>query len=105
MLVLTHDKLFGSAVADSAVLSEALPSVEVSLLVPVAPTSDTTGVFSDERPISAPETAAVAAAAGGVAAYGATANLAGAGHQIFGQQTKSHSMWALRGLDPWSDPT
>ncbi|GAA3890112.1 hypothetical protein [Streptomyces sedi] len=106
MLVLTHDKLSGPAFADSAVLSEALPSVEVALLAAAMPMSDAIGVFADERPISVPETAAAAAVAGGVAAYGnATANLVGAGHQTFGQQTKSHSKWALRGLEPWSDPT
>lgn len=53
----------------------------------------------DERPTQAP--AVLAAAAAHAAAYAAN----GAGHQLFGQQkTQLHSMWALRGLDPWSDP-
>lgn len=54
-----------------------------------------------ERPIQAPVAAVVKAPVG---AY-ATANVAGAGNQLFGQQkTQLHTMWALRGLDPWSDP-
>ncbi|MGP3970329.1 hypothetical protein [Streptomyces sp. 6N223] len=61
-----------------------------------------------ERPTQAP---AVAAAAR-IGAYEASAanatsatNGAGTGNQIFGQQkTQLHPMWALRGLDPWSDP-
>jgi hypothetical protein len=63
---------------------------------------------ADERPTQAP---AVAAAAR-IGAYGASAanassatNGAGTENQIFGQQkTQLHTMWALRGLDPWSDP-
>lgn len=105
MIVLTQDKLSGSVVASSAVCRGALPSSVVLPRVPSARLeSDARGVSRDERTIPAPETAVVAAAAG-VDAYAATANLAGAGHQILGQRTKFHSMWALRGLDPWSDPT
>ncbi|WP_338325605.1 hypothetical protein [Streptomyces hoynatensis] len=38
-------------------------------------------------------------------AYAFTTHVTGAGHQLFGQQkTQLHTMWALRGLDPWSDP-
>ncbi|WP_243745222.1 hypothetical protein [Streptomyces hainanensis] len=61
---------------------------------------------ASERPIQAPAAVAVKAHMG---AY-ATANAAGAGSQLFGQQlfgqqkTQHHTMWALRGLDPWSDP-
>ncbi|MDT0265493.1 hypothetical protein RM844_04210 [Streptomyces sp. DSM 44915] len=105
MLVLTHDKLSGSAVASSAMLGVAAPSRVIAPRVPsVHVAADALGVSRCERTIPAPEMAAVAAAAG-VDAYAATANLAGPGHQTFGQQTKFHSMWALRGLDPWSDPT
>jgi len=33
------------------------------------------------------------------------ADVTGAGNQLFGQQkTQLATMWALRGLDPWSDP-
>ncbi|RBM11894.1 hypothetical protein [Streptomyces sp. PT12] len=57
-----------------------------------------------ERPIPAPAAAVVAAEAR-VGAYATTADVSGARHQIFGQQkTQLHTMWALRGLDPWSDP-
>jgi hypothetical protein len=58
----------------------------------------------DQRPIQAP----AVVAAERFDAYGASAAAVanGAGHQTFGQQkTRLHSMWALRGLDPWSDPT
>ncbi|GAB2920662.1 hypothetical protein [Streptomyces mayteni] len=56
---------------------------------------------ASERPILAPAAVAVKAHMG---AY-VTANAAGAGNQLFGQQkTQFHTMWALRGLDPWSDP-
>ncbi|MGK5532991.1 hypothetical protein [Streptomyces sp. URMC 129] len=56
-----------------------------------------------ERPTQAPAAAVVAAAR--VRAYVPTAHVAGAGNQIFGQQKTQHlTMWALRGLDPWSDP-
>ncbi|WP_053171117.1 hypothetical protein [Streptomyces sp. SBT349] len=57
-----------------------------------------------ERPILA-SVAAVVAAEARVDAYAPAANVGGAGNQIFGQQkTQLHTMWALRGLDPWSDP-
>ncbi|WSA47679.1 hypothetical protein OIE51_18725 [Streptomyces sp. NBC_01803] len=56
-----------------------------------------------ERPTQAPTAAVVAAAPSG--AYVPVTNVAGAGHQIFGQQkTQLHTMWALRGLNPRSDP-
>ncbi len=58
----------------------------------------------DQRPTQAP----AVAVAERIDAYGASAAALanGAGHQIFGQQkTRLHSMWALRGLDPWIDPT
>jgi hypothetical protein len=60
---------------------------------------------ANERPIQAP--AVVASAAARIDAYGINAHAHGAaaGSQIFGQQkTQLHTMWALRGLDPWSDP-
>ncbi|KAB8171182.1 hypothetical protein FH609_000070 [Streptomyces sp. 3MP-14] len=105
MIVSTDTKVTGSVVARSAALCAALPSMVVLPRVPSARVeSDARGVSREERTISAPEMAVVAAAAG-VDAYAANANLAGAGHRIFGQRTKFHSMWALRGLDPWSDPT
>ncbi|WUL62426.1 hypothetical protein OHS16_09975 [Streptomyces sp. NBC_00344] len=52
----------------------------------------------NERPTEAPE-AAVAIAAAKTYAFAAT----GAG---FGKQheTQHHTMWAFRGLEPWSDP-
>jgi hypothetical protein len=50
------------------------------------------------RPVQAPVMAVARADA-----YALTAE--GAGSQIFGQQkTQLHTMWALRGLNPWSDP-
>ncbi|WP_052851611.1 hypothetical protein [Streptomyces avicenniae] len=54
-----------------------------------------------ERPIQAPVEATVTAGS----TFDAYDTTTGAGHQIFGQQnTQLHTMWALRGLDPWSDP-
>ncbi|MEU6734502.1 hypothetical protein [Streptomyces physcomitrii] len=52
----------------------------------------------DERPTQAP--AAVAAVAE-LQAYVPAA--AGAGNRK--QMTQHHTMWAFRGLEPWSDPT
>ncbi|SFB91874.1 hypothetical protein [Streptomyces aidingensis] len=54
------------------------------------------------RPAQAPAVAAVMAAD----AVGYDAAVAhGAGSQLFGRQkTQLASMWALRGLNPWSDP-
>lgn len=58
---------------------------------------------ANERPLLAP--VAEVAAVAGTTGYAVTADVAGAGHQLFGQQkTQLHTMWALRGLDPWSDP-
>ncbi|NJP69246.1 hypothetical protein [Streptomyces spiramenti] len=52
--------------------------------------------------------AAVVADERTAAGYGFTATGAGAeaDAQLFGQQkSQLHPMWALRGLDPWTDPT
>lgn len=58
-----------------------------------------------ERPAQAPAVAAAATSGAYHASAAVAANGAGSAHQIFGQQkTQLHSMWALRGLDPWSDP-
>jgi hypothetical protein len=62
----------------------------------------------DERPIQAPAVAAAALIdaydAPAATARNATHGAAPA-NQLFGQQkTQLHTMWALRGLDPWSDP-
>lgn len=51
----------------------------------------------NERPTEAPE-AAVAAAQAQAYAFAA----AGAGSKK--QTTQHHTMWAFRGLEPWSDP-
>lgn len=51
----------------------------------------------NERPTQAPE-AAVAAAQARAYAFAA----AGAGSKK--QTTQHHTMWAFRGLEPWSDP-
>ncbi|MGX1881125.1 hypothetical protein [Streptomyces sp. NPDC055287] len=51
----------------------------------------------NERPTKAPE-AAVAAAQAKAYAFAA----AGAGSKK--QTTQHHTMWAFRGLEPWSDP-
>ncbi|MFI8926103.1 hypothetical protein ACIG3E_00270 [Streptomyces sp. NPDC053474] len=51
----------------------------------------------NERPTQAPE-AAVAAAQAQAYAFAA----AGAGFRK--QTTQHHTMWAFRGLEPWSDP-
>ncbi|MBT2489311.1 hypothetical protein J7E96_12395 [Streptomyces sp. ISL-96] len=51
----------------------------------------------NERPTKAPE-AAVAAAQASAYAFAA----AGAGSKK--QTTQHHTMWAFRGLEPWSDP-
>lgn len=59
-------------------------------------------VAAKERALQAPPVAVAR-----VDAYdAANASAAhGAGHQTFGQQkTQIHTMWALRGLHPWSDP-
>ncbi|WP_168220682.1 hypothetical protein [Streptomyces sp. RFCAC02] len=68
----------------------------------VRPSSVESRVATSERPIKASAAAAVRQAAR--PAY-AAAHGTDAGHQLFGQQnTQLHTMWALRGLDPWSDP-
>ncbi|MER7762187.1 hypothetical protein [Streptomyces sp. NPDC097619] len=53
-------------------------------------------IAGNERPTEAP----VAVAAGKAQAYAFAA--AGAGHKQ--QTTQHHTMWAFRGLEPWSDP-
>ncbi|OAR25012.1 hypothetical protein A8W25_20290 [Streptomyces sp. ERV7] len=57
----------------------------------------------NERPTQAPEAAVVkgqAEAAYAVAAAGAGAEKKTKQHQT----TQHHTMWAFRGLEPWSDP-
>ncbi|AKG45154.1 hypothetical protein ACWD33_02400 [Streptomyces xiamenensis] len=69
-------------------------------------------VERSERPTQAPAVAAVAAAQASDAydaIAAAAANGAGAAavaaNQLFGQQkTQLHTMWALRGLKPWTHP-
>lgn len=57
------------------------------------------GVERGKRPAMAPVAVEAAANAAAFAAEGADA-------QLFGQQkTQLLPMWALRGLQPWSDPT
>ncbi|MFH8794491.1 hypothetical protein [Streptomyces sp. NPDC017941] len=51
----------------------------------------------NERPTKAPEAAAVAAQAQAYA-------FAAAGAEFRKQTTQHHTMWAFRGLEPWSDP-
>ncbi|MFE2377946.1 hypothetical protein [Streptomyces sp. NPDC059398] len=51
----------------------------------------------NERPTQAPE-AAVAIA--GIPSYA----FAAAGAEFGQQATQHHTMWAFRGLEPWSDP-
>ncbi|MFC8586926.1 hypothetical protein ACFUGD_20630 [Streptomyces sp. NPDC057217] len=51
----------------------------------------------NERPTKALEAGAAGKAKAKAYAFAAT----GAGTQ---QQTKHHTMWAFRGLEPWSDP-
>ncbi|UED84306.1 hypothetical protein [Streptomyces profundus] len=105
MVTLKQIKLSGPAFACPNALGAARPFAVAMLPVPsVRPESAARDLSRGERTMSAREMA-VAAAAVGVDAYATTPNLVGAGHQIFGQQSKSHSMWALRGLEPWSDPT
>ncbi|WP_199566192.1 hypothetical protein [Streptomyces corynorhini] len=53
-------------------------------------------LVSDERPTEAPE-AGVATAQALAYAFAATGAEAK-------KQTKHHTMWAFRGLEPWSDP-
>jgi hypothetical protein len=61
---------------------------------------------ANERPIQAPAVATAVRIDAYAASTVAAANGAGTGNQTFGQQkTQLHSMWALRGLNPWSDPT
>ncbi|MDT0322694.1 hypothetical protein [Streptomyces millisiae] len=95
------DRVFvGLLMSDGAVR---LSGTRVSAAVAARPAAAAIREASvSERPTQAPAAAVVKAAPRG--AY-ATANVAGAGNQLFGQQkTQLHTMWALRGLDPWSDP-
>ncbi|ARQ68720.1 hypothetical protein [Streptomyces marincola] len=78
------------------------PSGTAVSAVPAArPAAVALRAAAGERPIQAPAAAVVAR----TDAYAITVDVAGAGNQIFGhQKTQLHTMWALRGLDPWSDP-
>ncbi|OII66137.1 hypothetical protein BJP40_14285 [Streptomyces sp. CC53] len=70
-------------------------AVRPSSLLPEFPVTE--GLLADERPTKALE-AGVAAAEAPAYVIAAT----GAGNQ---KQTKQHhTMWAFRGLEPWSDP-
>ncbi len=78
-----------------------LSGTGVSGAVAACPAAVALRAAAGERPIQAP----AAAVADRTDAYATTVNVAGAGNQIFGhQKTQLHTMWALRGLDPWSDP-
>lgn len=60
---------------------------------------------ASERPSQAPAVAAAARRDAYTAAAAFVAHGAGTRNQLFGQQkTQLHTMWALRGLNPWSDP-
>lgn len=60
---------------------------------------------ASERPTQAPAVAVAARRDAYVASAALAAKGAGTRNQLFGQQkTQLHPMWALRGLDPWSDP-
>ncbi|WP_162794027.1 hypothetical protein [Streptomyces paludis] len=63
----------------------------------VLPVRERTAPKRDERPTKALEAGAAAAAQATVYAFAAT----GAETK---KQTQHHTMWAFRGLEPWSDP-
>ncbi|GAA1904126.1 hypothetical protein GCM10009716_12570 [Streptomyces sodiiphilus] len=93
-------KLAGCAVNASCLPGSRLSGTGVSGAAGVRPVSVVIRERIGARPTQAPAVAAAAQAD----VYAFAAN--GAGHQLFGQQkTQLHTMWALRGLNPWSDHT
>ncbi|MEU5577023.1 MULTISPECIES: hypothetical protein [Streptomyces] len=79
-------------------LSGGMPAVRpLSLSLPLTGLSIREANEGNERPTEAPE-AAVAEAQAQAYAFAA----AGAGFRK--QTTQHHTMWAFRGLEPWSDP-
>ncbi|WP_418959017.1 hypothetical protein [Streptomyces tritici] len=87
--------LSGSAFLGSGLSVTGLPGVEAARLATL-PTILPVVEGRDERPTKALE-AAVAGKAKAAYAFAAT----GAGNQ---QTMTHHTMWAFRGLEPWSDP-
>ncbi|MDB1086846.1 hypothetical protein PJ985_04620 [Streptomyces sp. ACA25] len=94
MTMKTITKLVGREAVASCPLESGLPGTGAA----VRPAASRIRERSSARPIQAPEVAAAAVDCSDAAH--------GAGNQLFGhQKTQLCTMWALRGLDPWSDPT
>ncbi|MFK4068569.1 hypothetical protein [Streptomyces sp. NPDC029674] len=78
-------------------LSGGIPAMRPMSSLPLAGLRVSVANEGNERPTKAPE-AAVAEAQAQAYAFAA----AGAGFRK--QTTQHHTMWAFRGLEPWSDP-
>ncbi|MCX4548367.1 hypothetical protein OG204_25270 [Streptomyces sp. NBC_01387] len=92
-------KMTDRSVVATCLLGSSLRGTGLSGMSAASPASLASLPIRDlnERPTQAPE-AAVAIA--GIKSYAFAATGAG-----FGQQaTQHHTMWAFRGLEPWSDP-
>ncbi|URM89707.1 hypothetical protein LUW75_06565 [Streptomyces sp. MRC013] len=85
--------LSGSAFPGSGL--SGLRAVRPSFPVPAFPVVE--GFEADERPTEAPEAGVAAAQAPAYA-------LAATGVDETKQTKQHHTMWAFRGLEPWSDP-
>ncbi|GHH81584.1 hypothetical protein GCM10018793_39290 [Streptomyces sulfonofaciens] len=94
-------KLTDRPVAVSCLLGSSIPGTDLTG-VPAVRSASSVSLAGlpvrerNERPTQAPE--AVAAAQAQAYAFAAT----GAGARK--QTTQHHTMWAFRGLEPWSDP-
>ncbi|MFE5632509.1 hypothetical protein [Streptomyces sp. NPDC056543] len=84
----------------SAFIGSGLPGTGLSGAASLRPAADLAGLpvmERNERPTKALEA--------GVAAVKATAyGFAATGAETKQQTTQHHTMWAFRGLEPWSDP-
>ncbi|OON81268.1 hypothetical protein [Streptomyces tsukubensis] len=83
----------------NSVLGTGMSGVSAERSVSLLPLSGVSIPEREERPNKAPE-AAVAAAQAQAYAFAA----AGAGAKKQTKHNQHHTMWAFRGLEPWSDP-
>ncbi|MCT4355401.1 hypothetical protein M5362_19900 [Streptomyces sp. Je 1-79] len=92
--------LSGSAFIGSGLPGTGLSGAGMARAASLRPAADLAGLpvmERDERPTKALEA--------GVAAVKATAyGFAATGAETKQQTTQHHTMWAFRGLEPWSDP-
>ncbi|MEU8519192.1 hypothetical protein [Streptomyces sp. NPDC048577] len=92
--------LSGSAFAGNGLFGAGTPGTSMPGFASLRPAAVLTGLpvmERDERPTEALEA--------GVAACKASAHaIAATGAETEQQTTKHYTMWAIRGLEPWSDP-